>query len=508
MDRNKLYTANLYVITTIVVIFVIINIMEGFYLGALVNFLCGLFLFVLGSLFRRSLSEFFRLNLLSCGQYLIIFFVALFKRTMIDNVGLMIAACVITCMYFDKRLVVIQGIVVNVTLFFAIVFLRESFGGVGLDVLVRPLLSIEITLTFAYLVTNWGNEFIVKAHNKAVQTEELLKTIQEKMAESEQLRAEQERFLREMSAAAEEKEKLLSQVQQKMKESDEAVALQHKAMQQVNESMKQNEQLLATVNEKMKESEHLSAEQEKILDNIRAVAKTVTSLSTQMKDVSQLLTDGTRSQSDALQQLDEVVHKMSKEIQHVTKATKTSGEYASKAEIMIQDANSKMNLLLQAMDSISQVSSEIGTIIKTIESISFQTNLLAINASVEAAHAGHMGKGFAVVADEVRNLASKSSVAAKDTAARIENILSAVNQARKIAAETANKLEETVSATEDSDKSVRSIIEITDSQLDLVKTLENAMTTISGSISQNLQTVTTNTDIAARLLEQSQLMLQ
>jgi hypothetical protein len=114
--------------------------------------------------------------------------------------------------------------------------------------------------------------------------------------------------------------------------------------------------------------------------------------------------------------------------EHVNSLTNRNAENSrsaagnmGEASQRIEEANFNLDSMVAAMKDISASSEKIAKIIQVIDDISFQTNILALNASVEAARAGEAGLGFAVVAGEVRNLAQRCAQAAKDTAGLIED---------------------------------------------------------------------------------------
>ena len=102
---------------------------------------------------------------------------------------------------------------------------------------------------------------------------------------------------------------------------------------------------------------------------------------------------------------------------------------------------SKVGLSTNKVQEMGTRSEQIGAIVETIEDIASQTNLLALNAAIEAARAGEQGKGFAVVADEVRKLAERSSLATKEIAGLIKGIQKTVNEAVSAMKESASEVE-------------------------------------------------------------------
>ncbi|MBO4913973.1 MAG: cache domain-containing protein, partial [Oscillospiraceae bacterium] len=175
----------------------------------------------------------------------------------------------------------------------------------------------------------------------------------------------------------------------------------------------------------------------KIVGNMDASADGVRSGAGQIANGSQLLAEGTTRQATAIEELNSTLANINTQISATAENADRASEISTGCLRKVEEQNAQMQTMLEAMDEIRDKSAKISAIIKTIEDISFQTNILALNASVEAARAGAAGKGFAVVADEVRNLAAKSGAAANDTNRLISDTVKAVTEGVELAQRTA-----------------------------------------------------------------------
>lgn len=163
--------------------------------------------------------------------------------------------------------------------------------------------------------------------------------------------------------------------------------------------------------------------------------------SNQMDAISSRLACGASEQAASMEETASSMEETSRHIQSSADLALKAGEIMREAGGHVETLNMRMENLVGAMDDVHQSHQAIRSIIKLIEDIAFQTNLLSLNAAVEAARAGETGAGFAVVANEVRMLALKTSQAAKETGALIENTVQAVDRGKRMNRETFEAVE-------------------------------------------------------------------
>ncbi|MBB6480491.1 methyl-accepting chemotaxis protein [Spirochaeta isovalerica] len=179
-----------------------------------------------------------------------------------------------------------------------------------------------------------------------------------------------------------------------------------------------------------------------LLNEITQTVNEVNNGAEHVSNAGQELSQGAMEQASSLEEISSSLTRINSQTRQNADSAMEASSLAKTAAANAEKGNGKMEQLLEAMNKIEKSSQDISKIVKVIDDIAFQINLLALNANVEAARAGKYGKGFAVVADEVRNLANRSADAAKETTAMVEASGKNVKEGKTAAEETASQLGE------------------------------------------------------------------
>ena len=241
--------------------------------------------------------------------------------------------------------------------------------------------------------------------------------------------------------------------------------------------------------------EHMSVTTNQSAQVSNQIAMSITDVAeSSMKEL-----DAVNSTNEEIDKFKYNVDNMSDVVQNaVEKGRKTSdvaadgGVKLKKAIEQIQRIEAATARSTKVVDSLGEQSMEIGKIVKTISEIAEQTNLLALNAAIEAARAGEAGRGFAVVADEVRKLAISSQEAAMD----ISNIITEIQSNTKLAVqeiESGNKEvvagTKSIESTEEAFGSIISMVQDVSAQLENIAKAVSEMANSGNVIAKNISTV-------------------
>lgn len=239
------------------------------------------------------------------------------------------------------------------------------------------------------------------------------------------------------------------------------------------------------------------------LRTIDSAAEQVSVGADQVSLGAQALAAGSVEQAASVEELSTSVEKIAEQAAENSSIVNTAVGYFEKVNLGFHTGIEQMGQLTEAMTEITSASEQIANITRAIEDIAFQTNILSLNAAIEAARAGDAGKGFAVVADEVRNLAAKSAEAAKQTSELIQISVSTVAKGTEMTAQTAQILQDVGETTVKVNDSFKQIEQSSLEQASAIDQIRDGLSQVSAVVQTNAATAEENSATSEEMSAQA-----